>query len=160
MAIPFLEFNHICILVKDVDKAVKDWMEFLGVTEEDCYPMEMDVPEEDTWVRGYNVPAGNGAWIQLVQPMAPKGGMWDHLQKRGEGPQHICFTCPESLIDGFVQEVKDRGPWRWIFPEPRGPQFERYIMTHPKDSSGIIIEILSKGWDRDWQGFKAAQKRW
>ena len=160
MTVPFLEFNHVCILVKDLEKSAKEWMEFLGVTEEDCYPMEMDVPEEDTWLKAINVPIGHGCWIQLVQPMTPKGGMWDHLQKRGEGPQHICFICPESKIDEVEKKVNDSGKWKWIFPKVRGPKGERYTMTHPKYSSGIIIELLSKGWDRDWQGLKAKGKRW
>jgi len=162
MTLPFLEFNHVCILVKDVEKAAKAWMKFLRVTEEDCYDFEFDVTEEDAKLRTINIPAGNGVWIQLVQPMDEKGGMASFLAKRGEGVQHICFTCPDSMMEEHDQRVREAGQFKLLFPEPREDKemgMGRYQMTHPRTSNGVIIETLSKGWDRDWRALKAAKKK-
>ena len=159
MALPYLEFNHVCIVVRSIEDAAKNWMQFMGVTEEDCFPFEIDVPEEDTWVKVFQIPAVNGVWIQLIQPMTEKGGMAAHLEKHGEGVQHIGFACPESKMDEVKQLVNQKTSFKWIFPEPIGPKGRRYQITHPKYSNGIIIETLSKGWDSDWRAIKAKGER-
>jgi methylmalonyl-CoA/ethylmalonyl-CoA epimerase len=151
MSLPYLVFNHVCIIVKDMKEAAKNWQTFLGVKEEDCQTSEFDVEGEDARLLICNIPSGNGTWIQLVQPLDEKGGMASFLARRGEGVQHICFVCPDSKMGELDQHVKDNTSFKWLFPEPRGPGpvGEKYGMIHPKTSNGVIIETLSKGWDRD-----------
>jgi methylmalonyl-CoA/ethylmalonyl-CoA epimerase len=159
MGLPYLEFNHVCIIVRDIKQSSKNWMTILGVTEEDCLFHDFDVVEEDARITVCNIPAGNGFWVQLVQPLDDKGGMAGFLAKRGEGVQHMGFVCPESRMGELDSLVREKTTFKWLFPEPRGPVGEKYSMIHPKSANGIIIETLTKGWDNDIRRYTDLQVR-
>ncbi|NLY78831.1 MAG: methylmalonyl-CoA epimerase, partial [Lysinibacillus sp.] len=75
--------DHIGIAVKNLDESVKYYTETLGLK---LLRIE-DVPTQN--VRVAFIDAGN-VHIELLQPLSEEGAIYNHIQKRGEGIQHIC----------------------------------------------------------------------
>lgn len=76
--------NHLGIVVHDIDAALPFYVDRLGMTARD----REDLPA--VGVRLLYLDTGSGT-LQLLQPIGP-GPARDHLDRHGEGPDHICYT--------------------------------------------------------------------
>jgi catechol 2,3-dioxygenase-like lactoylglutathione lyase family enzyme len=103
MPIGTTKLCHIAILVKDIDKTLKNWEQVLGVKADKPHylPPPTDVP---TFADGKVVDVSDCllATIQLdncilefVQPGKKPGPYKDKLDRDGEGVQHISFVVPD-----------------------------------------------------------------
>ena len=101
---------HICLLVKDLDRAIEDWTKILAVLD----PEQLREPlvryddfeggaDQMRWV---TFVANHGAEIQLVEP-APDTPMGRRLAKHGESVHHICFTTTD--VPGAARQLADSG---------------------------------------------------
>ncbi len=87
--------DHVGIVVADVEAALPYFVERLGLA---LIGQEV---QPATGVRVAYLAAG-ATTLQLVQPLGP-GPIQDHLEQRGEGLHHVCFSVPD--IGAAVQSL-------------------------------------------------------
>lgn len=147
---------HICLLVNDLDKAVEDWTQILGVLD----PGQLEQPivrydefeggdDEMRWV---TFVANHGAEIQLMQPAAdtPLGR---RLAKHGEGVHHICFTTTD--VGGAAKALAAGGldvDSEQTYSDPAMP-WQEWTWVKPSSAHGVLVEIARpyKAVDGKWE---------
>lgn len=127
--------NHIAIAVKDLDAAVKHYVEVLGFS-----PPEI---EEVTEQRVRTAIFGHGMGrIELICPTDNQSGVAKFLEKRGEGLHHMCVEVAD--IVATLAELKAKGV-RLIDEVPkRGAGGAQIAFIHPHGALGVLTE-LSQG---------------
>lgn len=124
--------DHVAIAVKDLDQAVKYYVEVLGFA-----PPELEVVE-DQQVRTAIFGHGMGR-IELICPTAPNTGVAKFLEKRGEGLHHVCVEVTD--LDATLAELKAKGA-QLIDQTPRiGAGGARIAFVHPKGALGVLTEL-------------------
>jgi len=103
MSIGTTKLCHIAILVRDLDKALKNWETVLGVKagEPFCLPPSSEVPAftngdmgDYTDCRLATIQLEN-CMLELVQPGSNPSPWKEKLDRDGEGVQHISFIVPD-----------------------------------------------------------------
>jgi len=129
-----LKIDHIGIAVKNLAESMK-FYELLGLesagTEE--------VAEQKVRVAFF--PTGE-AEIELLESTSPDGPIARHIEKNGEGIQHIALRVEN--IDEALAELREKGV-RLIDEKPRyGAGGARIAFLHPKSTGGILLEISER----------------
>jgi len=126
--------SHIGIAVKSIQEATQ-FYEKLGLKVESIE----EVPSQK--VRVAFIPVGNTR-IELVESMDPESAIAKHIDKKGEGIQHIAFTVenlPEMLVKLESQEVT------LIDKTPRlGAHGCDIAFLHPKSTNGVLVELCKE----------------
>ncbi len=125
------KINHVAIVVKDIDEALKFWRDQLGLELDHVE----DVPSQASKVAF--LPVGEGE-VELVQPTAADAGIAKYLETRGEGMHHLCIEVDdiaEHLI--FLKEKQVR----LINEEPLVLPGRKMAFIHPKATNGVLIEL-------------------
>jgi methylmalonyl-CoA/ethylmalonyl-CoA epimerase len=124
--------DHVAIAVKDLDAAVKFYVEVLGFP-----PPELEVVEEQkvkTAIFGH----GMGR-IELICPTDPNSSVAKFLDKRGEGLHHVCVEV--SDIAQALASLKARGA-QLIDETPKiGAGGAKIAFVHPKGAHGVLTEL-------------------
>lgn len=124
--------DHVAIAVKDLDQAVKYYVDVLGFA-----PPELEVVE-DQKVRTAIFGHGMGR-IELICPTEPDTSVAKFLEKRGEGLHHVCVEVAD--IDATLAELKAKGA-QLIDQTPRiGAGGARIAFVHPKGALGVLTEL-------------------
>ncbi len=138
---------HVCILVKDLDRAIQDWTIILGVVDPKQLEKQIvryeDFGYGDERMKWATFPVPGGACeIQLAQPITPGTPFYERLEKRGEGVHHICFSS--SDLDEVVHDLKEQGVQLTGDPvaDPDNIPFQRWTFISPKSSHGLLIELV------------------
>lgn len=136
-------FAHICMLVKDLDKAVADWTKILGVLD----PKQLDkkiVRYEDfeggaDKMRWATFVSDHGAEIQLMEP-APGTPLYARLEKHGEHVHHICLTTAD--VDGSMQALRDQGieTVGEVSSDP-GMTWQKWGWVSHRSAHGVLVEV-------------------
>jgi len=129
-----LKIDHIGIAVKNLAESSK-FYELLGIkstgTEE--------VAEQKVKVAFF--PVGDSE-VELLESTAPDGPIARHIEKNGEGIQHIALRVDD--LDAALAELKAKGV-RLIDEKPRyGAGGARIAFVHPKSTGGILLELSEK----------------
>jgi len=125
------KINHVAILVKDIEAALKFWRDDLGL------PLDHveDVPSQASKVAF--MPVGEGE-VELVEPTDPDSGLAKLLEKRGEGMHHLCMEVDD--IEMMLSDLKQKGV-RLINEEPIALAGRKMAFIHPKSASGVLVEL-------------------
>lgn len=129
------KIDHIGIVVKDIEAALKVYRDALGL---ELTRVEF-VPEQA--VKIAFLPTGESE-IELVQPTTDDSGIASYLAKRGEGVHHICLEVGD--IEATLAQMAAQG-LELIDQKPRvcsGGQ--KYAFVHPKSAHGVLIELYEK----------------
>lgn len=143
---------HICMLVRDLDRAVEDWRKILAAL--DPGQLEEPIVRVERWEAGGDVMSSatfvnpRGTEIQLLCPLND-GPLGRRLARHGEGVHHICFTAPDlpeavgrlaaSGVELTSEELQHDPslPWQyWTFIKPataHGPLVEVAYPYRPVD---------------------------
>ena len=146
---PTSPFAHVCMLVKDLDKAIEDWTKILKVLD----PKSLDQPivKYDTFGGGNDagmkwacfVSEHGGAEIQFIQP-APGTPLGDRLEKRGEHVHHLCFTTDN--VPGAMAQLAAEGldlPGNGAtYNDPDMP-WQKWSWVSSKSAHGVLLEVAS-----------------
>lgn len=125
--------DHICIAVRDLEKARKTYEEDLGL-ELAC---EYVAESEKIHVARYCV--GDVA-LELMESTAPDGEVAKFIEKRGEGFFLISYRVDD--VDEALAELKAQGR-QTIDHKPRELLGTRYAFVHhPRELCGILTEIM------------------
>ena len=103
MSIGTTKLCHIAILVKDLDKAIKNWEQILGVKAQEPFylPPSNEVPAFTNGDMGDYTDCRlsciqlENCMLELVQPGKNASPWKEKLDKDGEGVQHISFIVPD-----------------------------------------------------------------
>jgi methylmalonyl-CoA/ethylmalonyl-CoA epimerase len=153
--LPSSPMAHICLLVNDLDKAVEDWTNILGV----LAPGQLQEPivryddfeggaDQMRWV---TFVANHGTEIQLVEPAAdtPLGR---RLAKHGESVHHICFTTDD--VPASARALADRGldvDADHTYSDPEMP-WQHWTWVKPSSGHGVLVEVA--------RPYKAVDGKW
>jgi methylmalonyl-CoA/ethylmalonyl-CoA epimerase len=128
-------FDHVAILVSDLDAAVKLYRDVYGLPA----PEIEEVPSQKVKVAIFGHGAGR---IELVSPSSPDSPMAKAIEKRGEGLHHICLSVPD--IEKAMASLRAAGaPLLDDKPKP-GAGGSRVAFVHPKGSNGVLVELNQK----------------
>src|SRR4051794_8664159 len=145
---------HVCLLVKDLDKAIEDWTKLLeildpGQLEERIVRYDAFEGGEDRmrWATFVNT---GGAEIQLMEP-DPTTPLGRRLAKHGEHVHHVCFTTddPEETSRRLAEAGMTLSGE--VAKDPTMP-WQRWFFVMPSSAHGTLIEVARpyKAVDGGW----------
>ena len=127
--------DHIGIAVKDIEQAKKFYTEFLGMK-----ALGEEVVEEQK-VKVCFIPCGDSE-IELLESTSPDGPIAKHIEKKGEGIQHIALRVDN--IEAAIADLMAKGV-RMIDEKPRyGAGGAKIAFVHPKSTGGILLELSER----------------
>ena len=127
--------DHIGIAVKDIEQAKKFYTEFLWMK-----ALGEEVVEEQK-VKVCFIPCGDSE-IELLESTSPDGPIAKHIEKKGEGIQHIALRVDN--IEAAIADLMAKGV-RMIDEKPRyGAGGAKIAFVHPKSTGGILLEISER----------------
>ena len=127
--------DHIGIAVKNLDERITYYTDILGLK---LLKIE-EVPSQH--VRVAFIDAGN-VKFELLEPTSEESAIYKHIEKRGEGIQHVAFGV--TSIRERMEELRQKGI-RILSDEPKpGAGGAEVAFLHPKDSYGVLYELCDK----------------
>jgi methylmalonyl-CoA/ethylmalonyl-CoA epimerase len=130
--------DHVGIAVPDLDVAIKWYHDHLGmiVLHEEVND-DQGIREAMLAVRG--APSGS-TQIQLMSPLDETSTIAKFIDKRGPGLQQFAYRV--SDLDALSERLREDGV-RLIYDAPRrGTANSRINFIHPKDSGGVLVELV------------------
>jgi len=145
---PGVHIDHVSMCVHDLDKAIADWADILGVlSPEHAANLTRGGGTGDgvhmVWATFQN-PDPTGVSIQLWAPGAPDTWVHKVLAKRGEFVHHIAF-----LSDDFghtVEQCREAG-LPVLLDENSGPDtmsWLRWNFIGEEKAHGVLIELATR----------------
>jgi len=142
---PQLRFDHVALLVHDLDESVEKWRSILEVLDpqqaaEVVYGEGEENGEKMRWAT-FVKPGGTA--IQLFAP-AGEGFLTKILAKRGEMVHHLAFLS--SDVDGTVGELREKG-FPILQDEQTAPDtypWLRWNFVPPTFSGNVLIEVAQR----------------
>ena len=141
-------FAHVCLLVRDIHKAIEDYSKILGVVDPQqvekqiVYYEDFGVGEERLAFATFPS-AGGGCEVQFMEPKTPGTPLYRRLEKLGEHVHHICFTSSDvtQVIENLNQEgvgIVDEG----ISHDPSIPG-QYWSFVDPSMTHGVLVELAN-----------------
>jgi methylmalonyl-CoA/ethylmalonyl-CoA epimerase len=132
---PGFEIDHIGVAVENLEKGFELYKS-MGWTE---FNVEV-VPTEKVKV-GF-IQFENNVSIELLEPTTSDSVIAKFLSKKGPGIHHICYRVKD--IEKVMEKLKNEGV-RLLDEKPRkGAHNCKVCFIHPKDCSGVLIELSEK----------------
>ena len=128
-----MKIDHVAIAVNNVDDAVKEYQQALGISE-----VEFETVESEG-VRVAILHLKNSR-IELMEPTREDSPIKKFLTSRGEGLHHIAFET--DGIEGEVTRMKECGV-RFLGDIRPGSRGTKVTFIHPKSLHGVLAELCS-----------------
>ena len=131
----FRRLDHVGIAVPDLDEAIAFYRDTFGLR-----AVSEEVNEEQG-VREAMLAVGDGeTQIQLLAPLNADSTIATFLERGGPGIQQLAYTVDD--IDEVSAALRAKG-LRLLYDEPkRGTAGSRVNFVHPKDTGGVLIELV------------------
>lgn len=127
--------DHVAIIVRNIEQALVFYRDTLGLT-----PSEIkEVPTEQVRIAFLPMGGPGGSEIELIEPLQEGSSLAKFLEKRGEGLHHICLEVDD--IQAELADLQSKGT-PVLDKEPRVAAEGRAIFVHPKDTSGVLLELI------------------
>jgi methylmalonyl-CoA/ethylmalonyl-CoA epimerase len=124
--------DHVAIVVKDLEAAIRLYRDTLGL----ALSHVEEVPEQQ--VRTAIFGEGMGR-VELICPTSGDSGVAKFLEKRGEGLHHICIEVED--LDAALASLRASGaPLIDASPKP-GAGGARVAFVHPRGMRGVLTEL-------------------
>ena len=124
--------HHIGIAVKDLKESAALFEKLLGVK-----PHIESVPCQQVTEAVFKI--GEGAEIDLLEPLGPESAIAKFLESRGEGIHHIALEVDD--INGGLKEMEEKGV-RLIDKEGREGAAGQIGFLHPKSVNSVLVELV------------------
>ena len=128
--------DHIGVMVRDIDEAVKVFSEIFGFRKVDS----SSYTDSEGDFKSAKVAAGE-VTIELIEPLNPNGSLANFLQKRGEGLHHISIEVDD--IDRELELLRTKGV-RLINEEAQVVGDSKVAFVHPVATKGILVELTQR----------------
>ncbi len=127
------KIDHVGIAVRNLEEILTLYRDILG--------MEVSEVQSGTSQKLAFVNTGN-AELELLEDLTPDGAIARHIEKRGEGIQHICFKV-DNIVEA-LRRLKEKGiPLINAQPQP-GARNSQVAFLHPKGTHGVLIELCQR----------------
>lgn len=126
--------NHIAIAVPDLDSAKSFFQNVLGLAASEGENLE----EHGVKVSFVDLP---NVKIELLEPLGATSPIRSFLEKNKVGGlHHLCFEVDD--IHSALNKIKSLGKYRLLDERPKiGSHGTPVAFLHPKDCSGVLIEL-------------------
>ena len=139
----FVCLDHVGYAVPNLDDAIKFHTEVMGWRLLHRETNEEQGVEEAMLGTGSQGP--ENAQVQLLAPLSETSNIGKFLAKNGPGVQQVCYRTNDVVR--VAEALTARGV-RMLYPEPRiGTKGSKINFAHPKDTGGILLEIVQPGED-------------
>jgi len=128
---PPIQINHVAIVVKDVDEALKFWHLALGLKVENIERNDHEAVEIAF------LPLGDSE-IELIAPITEDSGVAKYLAKHGPGLHHIAIEV--DSMDASIAQLTNGGAELIDAPKTH-PDGTKYAFIHPKSTGGVLLEL-------------------
>jgi len=128
-----IKMNHIGLVVKDVDEAVKAYQDMFGF--EVVSTMEMRGGE----AKAVTISCGD-ITLEFFQPLKDSGSFADFLKETGGGLHHISFATDD--IEADFKKLKAQGR-KLQSDEPIATPFGKIGFVAAGDE-GVLIELVER----------------
>jgi methylmalonyl-CoA/ethylmalonyl-CoA epimerase len=136
-----MKIDHICVLVKDFDKAVNKFKEILQA-DDDHISIFRDLNDSGDIIDCANVWGGE-ACIEVITPHSKESPLYRFMEKRGEGIHHVGITTQEKNMGKEMDRLEALG-LELIEETPRLDRFGiYYTFSRPKSCFGVMMEFDS-----------------
>ena len=126
--------NHVGIAVPSIDAAAEVYKNLYGVVD---ITDPGELPAQGVRFCFVNLP---NSQIELIEPLGENSPIDNFSIKNPKGGQHhVCFEVNDVHL--AKKEMEEKGAK--VLNEPRiGAHGTLVIFVHPKDSSGVLIELM------------------
>lgn len=106
------DFHHICLLVRDVEKAAENFARTFGIGPFVAAPYEAPASKATVHGKpqGYKLNFANAKigpiTLELVEPVEGNSALTEFLKERGEGLHHLAYSCPPPIDDELAKWSK------------------------------------------------------
>ena len=127
--------DHIGIVVKDLDQAVRLYRDAFGI--------EPDMVYESSQAKARIAffPVGQ-VKIELLQPLDANSVTAKFLEKKGEGFHHIAYRVKD--VDESLGILEERGIKLVDQKSRKVRENERVGFLHPKSTNNVLIELIQE----------------
>ncbi len=139
---------HICILVRDIEKAIDHYTKIFSATCPDLLKEKVSPVErfagKDRYMTAFFQAPGSGCDIQLLQPLNPESPLYKRLERHGEGLHHVAFAS--SNLEETFRRLKDKGVTMHgdsFISDADAPE-TRWAWVMPQYANGVLIEVMDE----------------
>jgi len=134
----FVCIDHVGLAVPDLDEAIKFHTEVMG------WRLLHREKNEEQGVEEAMIGTGDqhaeNAQIQLLAPLNENSTIAKFIGRSGPGMQQLAYRVKD--LDAVSATLRERGV-RLLYPEARrGTNDSRINFCHPKDTGGILLELV------------------
>jgi len=129
------KIEHIGIAVKDLNRSIAIYEKLLNT---DCYKTEQVASE---LVNTAFFKTGENK-VELLQATVPDSAIAKFIEKKGEGIHHIAFLVDDILAE--MERLHKEGFVLLNDSPKKGADNKMVCFVHPKDTSGVLIEICQE----------------
>jgi methylmalonyl-CoA/ethylmalonyl-CoA epimerase len=126
--------DHIAIVVKDLDQAIKSYGDMFGFT----LVNKMEFPGGDSIVA--NIKAGD-VTLELFQPTKPGSNFDKFLQEKGGGLHHISFLTEDIAKD--IKNIKAKGK-KMVHNEPIALPNAKIAFVDAASADNVSVELAER----------------
>ncbi|MEM3356426.1 MAG: methylmalonyl-CoA epimerase [Candidatus Bathyarchaeia archaeon] len=132
----FVGVDHVGVVVKDLDAAVKFYSEVLGFKLESVHILT------EQKVKIAFLSCGGDTRIELIEPLGGDTLPANFLETCGEGIHHVAIRV--RGIESILEDFKRKGVF-FFDEKPRiGVKDEKIAFINPKNTHGVILELVEK----------------
>jgi methylmalonyl-CoA/ethylmalonyl-CoA epimerase len=128
------KIDHIAIIVKDADEALKNYSGMFGFEVVE----KMGGPGGE--FKAVLVRVGD-ITLEFLQPLTDKGSFARFLQERGGGLHHVSFATND--INKELKSLKAKGK-HLLNEEPMSLPDAKVAFIHPEAAENVLIELVQR----------------
>jgi len=129
-----LGIDHVGFAVVDLDEAIARWQGQFG------FVLDHREINQEQGVEEVMLAIPGGHHIQLLAALTPESTIAKFIDKHGEGMQQLAFRVTD--INEAMERVSQVGMRLVYDTARRGTAESRINFIHPKDTGGILVELV------------------
>jgi len=141
----FVCIDHVGVAVPDLDQAIALYTSAYGMTVAHREVNEEQKVEEA--MMQINAEGGDSTTqrIQLLAPLNDESTIAKFIDRSGPGLQQLAFRVTD--VEAVSETLRQRG-LRLLYDAPkRGTANSRINFVHPKDTGGVLVELVEPAAD-------------
>lgn len=130
--------HHVAVAVRDIAAAEELYSGLLGLR----VAHREVVADQGVRTSMLLPPGGEGAAVELLEPLDENSPVSKFLEKRGEGIHHVCFLTDD--VEASLRRLEKKGV-KLIDEHPRlGSCGTEVAFIHPRSMNGVLVELARK----------------